>query len=304
MSDTPSSSSSSASSSNTSSAPSSSRSPTSHSETPSTQDTLSSTTTSTPPPTSPNPINGLFPPLLPSHPSHPALPPKTFAKEVDPYEQHRALYAQQNPPSAIPERCLTFCTQRADAPPLCRMFCLRKRQAVSSQREDLARLRPPKIRDASVGAAALSNATPGASGSRHGGIAPVTAADTLSIPTSTSAFPSSSSAVPGPSSRTGPALSSRDTATGTSHAAPDKEGSWFAGLGAWSPFDALKRTLDPYSFVYVRGTPDGVVGRYMEEMEYDDGAHDFGTISRGAGKALARRREENQWEWLDWGDHG
>jgi hypothetical protein len=210
------------------------------------------------------------------------LPPttQTFAAELDPYAEHRAIYAQQNPPSAIPEKCLTFCSQRADAPPLCRMFCLRKRQAVKSQREEIARLRPPKIREAN------SHATGAA-----GGIGAVTAVDTLLIPPPGSAVQSSSSSGWGAG-----ASGSRTNA--------DSQRSWFAGLGTWSPFDALKRTLDPYSFVYVRGTPDGVVGRYMEEMEYDDGAYDFGVVSRGAGKALARRREENQWEWLDWGDHG
>lgn len=227
-------------------------------------------------------MHALLPPVL----------PKTFAAELDPYAEHRALYAQQNAPSAIPEKCLTFCSQRADAPPLCRMFCLRKRQAVSSQREDLARLRPPKIREGG----ALAAASTSASASR-GGIVAITAADTLSLPTSGSATIASSS-------RMNSAPGSGDAVPSGSRTTSDKRESWLAGLGAWSPFDALKRTLDPYSIVYVRGTPEGVVGRYMEEMEYDDGAYDFGHVSRGAGKALARRREENQWEWLDWGDHG
>lgn len=97
----------------------------------------------------------------------------------------------------------------------------------------------------------------------------------------------------------------QDAASPTSFGKSKKEETeqrgWFGG---WSPFEALKRRLDPYSIVYVKGTPDGVVGRYMEEMEYDDGQYDFGAISRGAGSLAARRREENRWEWLDWGDHG
>lgn len=78
----------------------------------------------------------------------------------------------------------------------------------------------------------------------------------------------------------------------------------FAGLmpTTWNPFLALKRAVDPYSIVYVRGTPDGVVGRYMEEMEYDDGNRDFGeSISR---HAKPRGRDERVMEYLDWGEEG
>jgi hypothetical protein len=70
----------------------------------------------------------------------------------------------------------------------------------------------------------------------------------------------------------------------------------------WNPFSALRKAVEPYSIIYVRGTPDGVVGRYMEEMEADDGNRDFGeTISR---HAKPRGREERVMEYLDWGDEG
>jgi hypothetical protein len=70
-----------------------------------------------------------------------------------------------------------------------------------------------------------------------------------------------------------------------------------------NPFKAMERTVAPWSFVYVKGTVEGPVGRYMEEMEGDDGYRDFGSISRSAND-LARRRGEVGWEYLDWGEHG
>jgi hypothetical protein len=75
------------------------------------------------------------------------------------------------------------------------------------------------------------------------------------------------------------------------------EGGW------WNPFKALESRLSPYSFIYVKGTPDGVVGRYMEELEGDDGNYDFGSISRGASESI-RRRGRAGWEYIDWGAHG
>ena len=76
-------------------------------------------------------------------------------------------------------------------------------------------------------------------------------------------------------------------------------------LMSWSPFESLRKRLEPYSLVYIRGTPDGVIGRYMEEMECDDGQYDFGSISRGASHLQSRkRREDIGIEFLDWGDHG
>lgn len=193
-----------------------------------------------------------------------------LAAELDPYAVHRKLYEEQNRPSAMPEKCFTFCSQRAEGAPLCRMFCLRKRPALGSQKDDIARLRPPKFRDAQ------------GSGQVQGvqGLAGVVESRA------------------GHEALARPAASMRRE---TDSAASSK--TWFAGLTSWSPFEALKRRLDPYSIIYVRGTPEGVVGRYMEELEYDDGEHDFGAISRGADKAT-RRRGHDGWEYLDWGDHG
>jgi len=189
----------------------------------------------------------------------------------DPYSNMMAAYEERNRPSAQPEKCFTFCSQRADAPPLCRMFCLRKRQPIRTQAEDLARLRP--------------------------GIAK---REELASPT----FPMTAPIVP--AYHPEQAQSSLDNALPRAgqRQMGKTEGSWLAGLSGWSPFDALRRRLDPYSFIYVRGTPDGVVGRYMEEMEYDDGENDFGTISRGASAAVQKRKLTNQLEWLEWGDHG
>ena len=43
----------------------------------------------------------------------------------------------------------------------------------------------------------------------------------------------------------------------------------------------------------------------MEELEYDDGQHDFGAISRAAGHLHRRQRgNEQAMEYLDWEDHG
>jgi hypothetical protein len=65
----------------------------------------------------------------------------------------------------------------------------------------------------------------------------------------------------------------------------------------------MEKRAAPYSFIYVKGTPEGVIGRYMEEMEGDDGNRDFGSVSRGASD-LVRRRGAGGWEYLDWGEHG
>jgi hypothetical protein len=42
----------------------------------------------------------------------------------------------------------------------------------------------------------------------------------------------------------------------------------------------------------------------MEEMEYDDGEHDFGTASRGGDSLLRRKGEQPVMEWMDWGSNG
>lgn len=74
----------------------------------------------------------------------------------------------------------------------------------------------------------------------------------------------------------------------------------------YSPIETLRSRITPYSIIYIRGTPDGVIGRYMEELEWDDGVYDFKGISRGqVAKSGGRRRdEEPKMEWLEWGDHG
>lgn len=78
-------------------------------------------------------------------------------------------------------------------------------------------------------------------------------------------------------------------------------GSW--GTGGWNPFKALERRAAPWSFIYVKGSPEGVVGRYMEELQQDDGNRDFGGISRGASD-LQRRRGPGGMEYIDWDEHG
>ncbi|WWD20687.1 hypothetical protein CI109_105163 [Kwoniella shandongensis] len=83
-----------------------------------------------------------------------------------------------------------------------------------------------------------------------------------------------------------------------------------SGSLSWlsAPFETLKRKIDPYSIIYVRGTPDGVVGRYMEELEWDDGEYDFGSVSRGvvsgASGKKRNRDEVRGMEWMEWGDQG
>jgi hypothetical protein len=67
-------------------------------------------------------------------------------------------------------------------------------------------------------------------------------------------------------------------------------------------FDAWRARLAPYSLIYVKGTPEGVVGRYMEELDADDGQHDLGAVSRWAPDKVRRRSEGV--EYLDWGEAG
>jgi hypothetical protein len=140
-----------------------------------------------------------------------------------------------SPPSK-PEKCLTFCSQRNDAQPICRMFCLRRRPIRTTQSEDLAKLR------SSFQPKSVDNVIP------------------------------------------------RELST--------------SGWSWTSPFDGLRKTLEPYSFIYARGTPDGVVGRYMEELEYDDGVRDFGGLSRHATELPRRTWEDDKLEVLNWGTEG
>ncbi|WVR08564.1 hypothetical protein IAU60_005619 [Kwoniella sp. DSM 27419] len=187
-------------------------------------------------------------PLLPSLPTSTA---SVLASRYDPslpYFQNGSSSASsasgsRAPPPPMPEKCFSLCTQSAEARPLCRMLCLRKRTLPPTREEQLRRLRPP-----SLNAVATSASTTASSGGTTAILASYLSA----------------------------------------------------------PFEALRRKVEPYSLVYVRGNPDGVVGRYMEELEWDDGEYDFGTISRGVvnGSAGKKPREEKKYEWMDWGDHG
>ncbi|ODN83004.1 hypothetical protein L202_01235 [Cryptococcus amylolentus CBS 6039] len=72
-----------------------------------------------------------------------------------------------------------------------------------------------------------------------------------------------------------------------------------------SPISTLHQKVMPYSIIYVRGSPDGAIGRYMEELERDDGNYDFKHISRGAvaRKASGRRSDDEEgMEYMEWGD--
>ncbi|OCF54738.1 hypothetical protein L486_07872 [Kwoniella mangroviensis CBS 10435] len=157
-----------------------------------------------------------------------------------------AIVVQKEIPR-IPERCFSFCTQTDGDRPLCRMFCIRKRPPVLSQKEQLQRLRPPSVH--------------------------------------------------------------RPTATIPGKIDLDQDDGipWYK-----RPFEALRRTVTPYSFIYIKGTPDGVIGRYMEELEWDDGEYDFGHLSRsvvnGSASMKGKKKEGEEgkygWTWLDWGEHG
>ncbi|WVQ70736.1 hypothetical protein IAR50_000258 [Cryptococcus sp. DSM 104548] len=89
--------------------------------------------------------------------------------------------------------------------------------------------------------------------------------------------------------------------------AQEEEPSVSSRLLQWlqSPISTLHQKVLPYSIIYVRGSPDGVIGRYMEELERDDGHYDFKHISRGvvARKASGRRSDEEEgMEYMEWGD--
>lgn len=137
------------------------------------------------------------------------------------------------PAANVPEKCFTFCSQRAESSPMCRMFCLRMRQPLPTQNEELARLR----------------------GSAY------------------------------------------EESTFNTRPVKEQEAER-AGF-----FERMRQNLLPYSFIVVKGTPEGVVGRYMEEMDQDDGQHDFGALSRHA-PAKLRRKSTGGIEYMDWGPAG
>ncbi|WVQ95606.1 hypothetical protein IAU59_002703 [Kwoniella sp. CBS 9459] len=102
---------------------------------------------------------------------------------------------------------------------------------------------------------------------------------------------------------------SSDTAIASSSSSSSSASTSYSTITSYlsAPFEALRRKVEPYSIIYVRGSPDGVVGRYMEELEWDDGEYDFGAISRGGATAAGKRKkegEEKKYDWIDWGDHG
>lgn len=137
-------------------------------------------------------------------------------------------------PPRIPEKCLSWCSQRDGAPAMCRMLCLRRRPALPTQNEALAKLRPP---------------------TRDGD----------------------------------------DSVHGAFEGREKKDDIGF--------FEAWRAKLAPYSFIYVKGTPEGVVGRYMEELDADDGQYDFGPVSRHAPHTI-RRKSDGSIEYFDWGEAG
>lgn len=212
-----------------------------------------------------------------------------MASELDPFAMYiRSKEMQPKPKTPeMPEKCWSFCMQRADDRPMCRMFCLRKKPPLPDQKAQLARYRAPKPTRSR--AASESEDDPGKQ--VVGG----------------SPFPTSfnPSFAYNPATVLSPLNRSQDTPSQPSQP-PSSSGSssGFLEGWTWNPFKALQRRVEPYTFIYVRGTLDGVVGRYMEEMEYDDGEHDFGTASRGGDSLLRRKGEQPVMEWMDWGSNG
>lgn len=221
---------------------------------------LSSSAPSLKPPPPPTSVHPLLPPLSPSLDALRALDAAHHTDLPGSSSGRGSTPGQRGGAGTSPEKCLTFCSQRDNAPPLCRMLCLRRRTPAPTRQEALARLRPPSKEDRD------GRAT-------RDGLA--------------SAVASASASSPG-----------RGTISDT---IASSVGDWWK---SFHPFDTLRRKVEPYSIVYARGTPDGIVGRYMEELEFDDGNYDFGPISPG-GEALGkRRRAEDKLEWMDWGETG
>lgn len=115
---------------------------------------------------------------------------------------------------------------------MCRMFCLRMRQPLPTQKEQIARLH----------------------GSRH------------------------------------------DEALGAR--SPAKQEAAAAGI-----FGRMKRALAPYSIIVLKGTTEGIAGRYMEELEKDDGNYDFGHMSRNAPDKWIRNGPQGM-HYHSWGSAG
>ncbi|OXG45559.1 hypothetical protein C359_00245 [Cryptococcus neoformans Bt120] len=167
---------------------------------------------------------------------------------------------------AMPEKCFSWCTQSEMGRPFCRMFCVRKRAVGWTREEQLKRLRPQQRRI----------------GREVEGVGVSASADVFASMSKSEQTVSSSS-------------------SSSSSPPPPSIFDWL-----YSPIETLRSRITPYSIIYIRGTPDGVIGRYMEELEWDDGVYDFKGISRGqVAKSGGRRRdEEPKMEWLEWGDHG
>lgn len=149
--------------------------------------------------------------------SSPSMPRPAFTPETTP----------------VPEKCFSFCSQRAEDSPMCRMFCLRMRQPLPTQKEVLARL----------------------NGAGHD-----------------------------------------ERVYGTRPVAEQEAAT--AGV-----FERMQRALAPYSIIVVKGTTEGIAGRYMEELERDDGNYDFGPMSRNAPDQLRRNGPQGVY-WQSWGPAG
>lgn len=145
--------------------------------------------------------------------------------------------ATENLPRPVQERCFTWCTQREDNHPFCKMLCLRKRTLQPSPDKSLSRY----------------------NGQRS-----------TRLPLEK---------------------------TGESSSAP------WRSLFTWTPFANFRRRLEPYSIVYLRGYFDGPLGRYMEELEQDDGHRDFGHVSRGT-MAERKQRDDIGMRYMDWQEEG
>ncbi|RSH77399.1 uncharacterized protein EHS24_003362 [Apiotrichum porosum] len=68
-------------------------------------------------------------------------------------------------------------------------------------------------------------------------------------------------------------------------------------------FERLRNRVAPWTLIYVRGTSEGVAGRYSEELEGDDGQYDFGPLSRHAPQKLRREAGPGA-QFLNWEEDG